>query len=102
MTVLAAVSTQFIMMLDSPSMATSNLDSLRVLFTGGEAVPFERAAAFEEQTQARVLQFYGSNETGAVSRTTLSDTRDRRLRTAGRVIPERPCRKYRPPESGMS
>ena len=93
-TVLAAVSTQFIMMLDSPSMATSNLDSLRVLFTGGEAVPFERAAAFEEQTQARVLQFYGSNETGAVSRTTLSDTRDRRLRTAGRVIPAMNVRLY--------
>jgi acyl-CoA synthetase len=34
-----------------------------------------------------VLQFYGSNETGALSRTTLGDSRARRLRTAGRVIP---------------
>ena len=33
-------------------------------------------------------QFYGSNETGALSRTTLDDPRERRLRTAGRVIPE--------------
>jgi len=41
-----------------------------VLFTGG----------------ARVLQFYGSNETGALSRTTLRDSREVRLRTAGRVI----------------
>jgi acyl-CoA synthetase len=34
------------------------------------------------------LQFYGSNETGAVSRTTLDDPRDKRLGTAGRVIEE--------------
>jgi acyl-CoA synthetase len=34
-----------------------------------------------------VLQFYGSNEVGAVSRTTLDDPQDERLSTAGRVIP---------------
>lgn len=84
--VLAAVSTQFIMMLESPELARRDLSSLRVLFTGGEAVPYERAAAFEERTGARVLQFYGSNETGALSRTTTGDTRDVRLRTAGHVI----------------
>jgi acyl-CoA synthetase len=33
-----------------------------------------------------VLQFYGSNETGALSRTSMADTREKRLRTAGRVI----------------
>jgi acyl-CoA synthetase len=49
-------------------------------------VPYERAAEFEERTGARVLQFYGSNETGALSRTTTRDSRDVRLRTAGRVI----------------
>jgi acyl-CoA synthetase len=84
--VLAAVSTQFIMMLNSPELAQRNLSSLRVLFTGGEAVPFERAAEFEDRTGARVLQFYGSNETGALSRTTTRDTRDVRLRSAGHVI----------------
>ena len=40
------------------------------MFTGGEAVPFERAAEFERRTGAKVLQFFGSNETGALSRTT--------------------------------
>ncbi len=84
--VLAAVSTQFIMMLESPELARRDLSSLRVLFTGGEAVPYERAAAFEERTGASVLQFYGSNETGALSRTTTRDSRDVRLRSAGRVI----------------
>jgi acyl-CoA synthetase len=87
-TVFAAVSTQFIMMVNSPALERHDLTSLRVMFTGGEAVPYERAAAFEDRTGARVLQFYGSNETGAVSRTTLRDSREKRLRTAGRVIPE--------------
>jgi acyl-CoA synthetase len=87
-TVLAAVSTQFIMMLNAPGAAKRDLSSLRVLFTGGEAVPYERAAEFEERTGAAVLQFYGSNETGAVCGTSLRDTREKRLTTAGRVIPE--------------
>jgi acyl-CoA synthetase len=93
-TVLAAVSTQFIMMVNSPALERHRLDSLRVMFTGGEAVPYQRAAAFEERTGARVLQFYGSNETGAVSRTTLRDSREKRLRTAGRAIPEMKVRLF--------
>lgn len=87
-TVLSAVSTQFIMMLDSPEMVTRDVSTLKALFTGGEAVPYERAARFEQVTGAAVLQFYGSNETGALSRTTWQDSRDHRLRTAGRVIDE--------------
>ncbi len=87
-TVLAAVSTQFVMMLNSPAFATTDLSSLRVMFTGGEMVPYERAKEFEDRTGACVLQFYGSNETGALSGTSPADTQERRLRTAGRVIPE--------------
>jgi acyl-CoA synthetase len=86
--VLAAVSTQFIMLLNAPTVAERDLSSLRVLFTGGEMVPERRASEFEDRTGCRVLQFYGSNETGALSRTTLADSRERRLRTAGAVIPE--------------
>jgi acyl-CoA synthetase len=85
-TVLACVSTQFLMMLKSPEMEHADLSSLRCMFTGGEAVPYERAARFEDVTGARVLQFYGSNETGALSRTTMLDDRDHRLQTAGRII----------------
>ncbi len=92
--VAAAVTTQFVMMLDSPELERTDLSSLRVLFTGGEPVPAERAAEFEERSGARVLQFYGSNETGAVSRTTLDDPRDRRLHTSGRVIPEMQVRLF--------
>jgi acyl-CoA synthetase len=71
-----------------------DLSSLRVLFTGGEAVPPEKAARFEARTGARVLQFYGSNETGALSRTTLRDPPELRHRTAGHVIPEMQVRLF--------
>lgn len=93
-TVLACVSTQFIMMLASPELSARDLSSLRVVFTGGEAVPYERARAFEEATGATILQFYGSNETGLLSGTTLDDPPDRRLRTAGRVVPEMQVRLF--------
>jgi acyl-CoA synthetase len=87
-TVLACVSTQFIMLLNEQAVRPRQLSSLRCMFTGGEAVPYERAAEFEDRVGAAVLQFYGSNETGALSRTSMSDTRERRLRTAGRVLDE--------------
>jgi acyl-CoA synthetase len=87
-TVLAAVSTQFVMLLNAATLADRDLTSLRVMFTGGEMVPYHRAAEFEDRTGCKVLQFYGSNETGALSNTNLDDSRERRLRTAGRVIPE--------------
>ena len=88
------MSTQFLMMLEDPTLAHRDLSSLRCMFTGGEAVPYERAAAFEDRTGATVLQFYGSNETGALSRTTLRDDREHRLRTAGRVIDDMHVRLY--------
>ncbi|MBV9256072.1 MAG: acyl--CoA ligase [Actinobacteria bacterium] len=85
-TVLSAVTTQFLMLLESPAFRPEAFASLRVMFTGGEAVPERRAAEFEDRTGALVIQFYGSNETGALSRTTVRDDRQHRLRTAGKVI----------------
>ncbi len=87
-TVLCCVSTQFIMMLAEEALEEYDLSSLRVVFTGGEAVPYAKAVEFERRTGATILQFYGSNETGLLSGTNLDDSADRRLRTAGRVAPE--------------
>jgi acyl-CoA synthetase len=86
-TVLMCVSTQFIMLMNSPDFRRRDLSSLRVMFTGGEAIPYDRAAEFEAVTGARVLQFFGSNETGALSYTTTRQSLDIRLRTCGEVIP---------------
>lgn len=87
-TVLCCVSTQFRMLLNSPLVDEVDLSSLRVMFTGGEAVPPDRAAEFETRTGATVLQFFGSNESGAFSVTRVSDTPARRLNTSGRLIPD--------------
>ncbi|WP_244931496.1 class I adenylate-forming enzyme family protein [Nocardioides sp. W7] len=93
-TVLCCVSTQFIMMLADHSLDRHDLTSLRVVFTGGEAVPEVKAREFEQRTGARILQFYGSNETGLLSGTTTADPIDMRLRTAGRIVPEMNVRLY--------
>jgi acyl-CoA synthetase len=93
-TVLSCVSTQFMMILDAQARRPRDLSTLRCMFTGGEAVPYERAAEFEDTTGATVLQFYGSNETGALSATTLRDTRARRLRTAGRILDDMQVRLF--------
>jgi acyl-CoA synthetase len=85
-TVLAAVTSQFLMLLNHPAFAGTDLSSLRVMFTGGERVPFARAAEFEDRTGCAVLQFYGSNEAGPISVTSVADPRERRLRTAGRPV----------------
>ncbi|WP_204009833.1 class I adenylate-forming enzyme family protein [Sphaerimonospora thailandensis] len=99
-TVLAAVTSQFIMLLNAPEFAEHDLSSLRVLFTGGERVPYHRAVEFEERTGCAVLQFYGSNEAGPISVTRVADDRERRLRTAGRPIPEMRVR-FITPEGAM-
>jgi acyl-CoA synthetase len=87
-TVLCCVSTQLAMILADPASRDYDLTSLRVVFTGGEPLPYTQAVRFEELTGVTILQFYGSNETGMLSATTVADSLDRRLRTAGRIVPE--------------
>lgn len=93
-TVLSCVSTQFIMLLAEGDLDRHDLSSLRVMFTGGEAVPTARVREFERRTGAVALQFYGSNETGLLSGTTLHDDAEVRLRTAGRIVPEMQVRLF--------
>lgn len=95
-TVLAAVTSQFVMMLRSPEFARRDLSSLRALFTGGEPVPYDRAAEFEDRTGCAVLQFYGSNEAGPISVTRRDDDRPHRLGTAGRPVPSMRVRLFGP------
>ena len=93
-TVLAAVTTQVLMLLRSPKLDHGDLSSLRIVQSGGERVPFDPAAEFEERTGAKILQFYGSNEAGCVCGTTLDDDKRHRLGTAGRVFPEMQVRLF--------
>jgi len=93
-TVLSAVSSQFVMILEAAG--GRDISSLRAVFTGGEAVSASRAAELEERAGCRVLNFYGSNETGVLSGTTVDDPPDRRFTTGGRVIPEMQVRLHDP------
>lgn len=87
-TVVCCVSTQFILMLRSEAFGSTDLSSLRVMFTGGEAVPIDQARRWEQSSGSKVLQFFGSNETGLLSGTKLSDTDAVRLGTCGRIVDE--------------
>lgn len=89
-TVLCCVSTQLTMLMADPASREHDLSSLRVVYTGGEALPYRPAAEFEELTGAKILQFFGSNETGMLSATTVDDSRERRLRTGAASSPR--CR----------
>jgi acyl-CoA synthetase len=93
-TVFMAVSTQFVMLLGHPEFDRFDLSRLRVMYTGGEAVPYHKAEEFEARTGATILNMYGSNETGVQSYTTVDDPRERRLETGGRVIPETQVRLF--------
>lgn len=93
-TVLCCVSTQLTMLMADRACRDYDLSSLRVVFAGGEALPYRPAAEFEELTGAKILQFYGSNETGLLSGTTVDDPRQRRLRTGGRIVPEMAVRLF--------
>ncbi|MGH8996165.1 MAG: AMP-binding protein, partial [Acidimicrobiales bacterium] len=86
-TVLVCVSTQFKMMLQAPEMAERDLSSLRIMFTGGEMIPYQAARDFEERSGAFVLNFYGSNESGVATGTRVTDPVDLRLRTGGGGLP---------------
>jgi acyl-CoA synthetase len=93
-TVLCCVSTQLTMLMGDTARRDYDLSSLRVVFAGGEALPYRPAAELEELTGAKILQFYGSNETGLLSGTTLDDPLQRRLRTGGRIVPEMSVRLF--------
>lgn len=93
-TVLCCVSTQLAMIIAHEAARARELGSLRVVFTGGEPLPYRQAAEFEALTGATILQFYGSNETGMLSATSVTDPLHRRLRSAGRIVPEMQVRLF--------
>jgi len=93
-TVLCCVSTQLTMIMADPVARDYDLSSLRVVFTGGEALPYRPAYEFEKLTGATILQFYGSNETGLLSGTTVHDSLEHRLRTGGRLVADMAVRLF--------
>jgi acyl-CoA synthetase len=87
-TMVTAVTTQFIKMLQVPNFSKYDLSSWRVMYTGGQDVPYEKVKELESRAGCTVLQFYGSVESGAVSRTVLGETLEQRTKTVGKPVPE--------------
>jgi len=59
-------------------------------------VPFEKVKELESRTGCTTLQFYGSVESGAVSRTVLGESLEQRTRTVGKPVPEMNVRLFDP------
>lgn len=93
-TVLCAVSSQFAMILEAAE--DHDISSLKAVFTGGEAISPTRAAELEDRAGCKLLNFYGSNETGMLSGTCADDPPERRYTTAGRTVDEMQVRLYEP------
>jgi len=58
------------------------------------SVAVSAGSGIRELSGAKILQFYGSNETGLLSATTVNDPQPRRLRTGGRIVPEMSVRLF--------
>lgn len=93
-TVFTCVSTQFVMLLGAPDFDDHDLGALRIMYTGGEAVPVPKAEEFERRAGCLMLNMYGSNETGVQSYTTVHDPAEKRLTTGGRIMPSAEVRLF--------
>lgn len=74
------------MIMADPVARDYDLSSLRVVFTGGEALLYRPAYEFEKLTGATILQFYGSNETGSPVARRCTTHWSTELRTGGRIV----------------
>lgn len=83
-TVCQGVPTQYEMMLDHPSLDTTDLSSLRIAATGAARVPPEMVAAVRERFGCPVVVRYASTESSLVTGTRLDDEVDVISTTVGR------------------
>ena len=84
-TALIGVPTNVIRMLDSPRLAETHLDSLRVTAVAGSLMPPAVAQRWEESTRAKVCIFYGSMDAGQLSVGSPDDPAEKRWTTVGRA-----------------
>jgi long-chain acyl-CoA synthetase len=65
--VLAAVPTMYFFMLNGPGSDESSLSTIRMLVSGGAALPVDVLNRFENRYQVRILEGYGLSETSPVA-----------------------------------
>src|SRR5215813_9716334 len=84
-TLLVGVPTNVIRMLESPSLAQTDLSTARCTAVAGAPMPPEVAQAWEERTGSRVCIFYGSMDAGQLAVGSPSDPAEKRWTTVGRI-----------------
>lgn len=84
-TLIVGVPTNVIRMLDSPSLAGTDLSAARCTAVAGAPMPPEVAQAWEERTGSRICIFYGSMDAGQLAVGSPSDPADKRWTTVGRI-----------------
>lgn len=88
-TLLAAVPTVYLGILDDPELAAQNLPDLRVLMLGGASIAPTLVGRMESHFGARVAVLYGQSEAPAITQTRLNDDAHVKANTVGRPLPHR-------------
>ena len=87
--VLLGAPTMFIMMLDHPDLATTDISSVRQLLTGGAVVPPALAGRVEAEFGAPLSIVFAQTEASPViTQTAPQDTAEDRAHTLGRPLPQ--------------
>lgn len=86
-TVLAAVPTQIVKLLQHPASRTLRPAELRAVTNAGAPMPPEAAAELEERWSCRIQTVYGATDGGVPLMTRLDDPAEKRRTTVGRVLP---------------
>jgi fatty-acyl-CoA synthase len=87
--ILLGAPTMFIMMLDHPDLATTDMSSVRHLLTGGAVVPPALVGRVEAEFGARLSIVFAQTEASPViTQTAPQDTAEDRAHTLGRPLPQ--------------
>lgn len=87
-TVVLAVPTMLIALLEHPARPTRDLSSLRTVMTGGAAVPADLVRTIKGTFDCLFTITYGQTETsGPATQTSVHDTEEDQAETIGRVLP---------------
>ena len=84
-TVFSGVPTMYVRLLESPLLTREACRGMRLFLSGSAGLPEAVCAAFEARTGHRILEFYGTTETGTLAGNPLQGKRI--SGTVGRVLP---------------
>jgi acyl-CoA synthetase (AMP-forming)/AMP-acid ligase II len=86
-TIVSAVPTQLVKLLQEPAAAALRAPQLRVVTNAGAPMPPDAAAALETIWDCRIQTVYGATDGGVPLMTSIDDPVDKRRSTVGSVIP---------------